>query len=58
MNIVGKDITFTRDATLKCGKDGEVFIPAGTRLIIDKAAMKKDRIVLSVHEDKEVSDGN
>lgn len=53
MNIVGKDITFAVDARLKCGEAGEVFIPAGTRLIIDKATMKKDRIVLSVHEDKE-----
>lgn len=57
MNIVGKDITFVVDATLVCGEDGEMFIPAGTRLIIDDAVVKGGNIVLSVHKDKEDHDG-
>lgn len=35
MNIVGKDITITRDCVIVVGEDDLMTLPAGTRLIIE-----------------------
>ena len=57
MDITGKDITFAKDVELVLDDNGEILIPAGTRLIIDKATVKGGKVVLSVHEDREDHDG-